>query len=573
MVEKFVVALSGVDPNKAADYFLLLIFFIFIISFFLIKRRKMTEFTSYSPALLTTVGILGTFFGITIGLSSFEFHSHEAIDESIPKLLGGLRMAFITSIAGMFFSIIVKSYISWSNRNLDDEPINVTPEKIYQILSDQKYTLDSVKNALSGEDDSNVVTQLQKMRNDIKDGLNDVKTRISDKLDYMQKTIGDQNEGSLNMQLLGIKNEITIRSQEVQKDLQDFTNKLSEMATKHLIEALNNVISDFNKNLTEQFGDNFKHLNKAVEELVVWQDEYRQQMSEMKNALEVSIESSKSSAESLDAIQKHASSIPQTMEELKKILEVLGIELTELEKHLGGFAKIREKAEDAVPAIAAHVSKVTELVEDAAKQGKNLHVKFVDDFTEMIDWVTAKLKDTVNSISEENEKISDVMSNSAKDISKEMSNTIGELKSSGELFKSEGLKIVQSFGHEFEKASLKITSNTQKMFQEQEKALYELSKDLSNRIEKIFLTQSSELSKLTASVREEAQKATVERTKIIENQINENMKAIDKALQDEIQRAMQQMANHLGSISKKIIDDYKGFMDIVKKLSEQAKQQ
>jgi hypothetical protein len=33
---------------------------------------------------------------------------------------------------------------------------------------------------------------------------------------------------------------------------------LSEMATNNLIEALNNVIKDFNKNLTEQFGDNFK---------------------------------------------------------------------------------------------------------------------------------------------------------------------------------------------------------------------------------------------------------------------------------------------------------------------------
>ena len=46
------------------------------------------------------------------------------------------------------------------------------------------------------------------------------------------------------------------------------------MGSKALIEALRDVIRDFNAKLTEQFGDNFKQLNEAVGKLLVWQNQY-----------------------------------------------------------------------------------------------------------------------------------------------------------------------------------------------------------------------------------------------------------------------------------------------------------
>ena len=44
--------------------------------------------------------------------------------------------------------------------------------------------------------------------------------------------------------------------------------KLSEMGSKALVEALRDVIRDFNTKITEQFGDNFKQLNEAVAKLL-----------------------------------------------------------------------------------------------------------------------------------------------------------------------------------------------------------------------------------------------------------------------------------------------------------------
>ena len=57
--------------------------------------------------------------------------------------------------------------------------------------------------------------------------------------------------------------------------------KIAESNSKALIEAFKEVIRDFNTKINEQFGENFKQLNAAVEKILVWQERYRQQMTEM----------------------------------------------------------------------------------------------------------------------------------------------------------------------------------------------------------------------------------------------------------------------------------------------------
>lgn len=42
-----------------------------------------------------------------------------------------------------------------------------------------------------------------------------------------------------------------------------------------MIEALRQVIVEFNQNLMEQFGENFKKLNRAVKDLVQWRENYK----------------------------------------------------------------------------------------------------------------------------------------------------------------------------------------------------------------------------------------------------------------------------------------------------------
>lgn len=71
----------------------------------LLAHRRIVE---YFPTFVSTLGVLGTFFGITMGLIAFDSGD---LDKSIPGLLDGLKTAFFTSLAGMIGSMILSAII------------------------------------------------------------------------------------------------------------------------------------------------------------------------------------------------------------------------------------------------------------------------------------------------------------------------------------------------------------------------------------------------------------------------------------------------------------------------------
>lgn len=72
----------------------------------LITKRRWIE---QIPSFVSTLGVLGTFWGITIGLLDFDSKNLEA---SIPELLDGLKTAFFTSLAGMVGSLVLSRIVS-----------------------------------------------------------------------------------------------------------------------------------------------------------------------------------------------------------------------------------------------------------------------------------------------------------------------------------------------------------------------------------------------------------------------------------------------------------------------------
>lgn len=72
----------------------------------LMANRRIVD---YFPSLVSTLGVLGTFVGITKGLMTFDTTD---LDNSIPGLLDGLKTAFFTSLAGMIGSMILSIFIN-----------------------------------------------------------------------------------------------------------------------------------------------------------------------------------------------------------------------------------------------------------------------------------------------------------------------------------------------------------------------------------------------------------------------------------------------------------------------------
>lgn len=132
-----------------------------------VKSIRKTSTRNFKNEIVS-LGVLGTFLGIAIGLFHFDV-TH--LKESMPLLLEGLKTAFITSGVGIFFSIIISIY---------------KPKK-------------EAKNEILG--------------------------------------------------------------------------------------ALELVVRDFNNNLTEQFGDNFKQLNESVKNMIIWQENYKNQIEHQEKSL------------------------------------------------------------------------------------------------------------------------------------------------------------------------------------------------------------------------------------------------------------------------------------------------
>ena len=115
----------------------------------LVNKKRWIELL---PSLISTCGVLGTFGGITLGLALFDT---DHLDVSIPKLLYGLRTAFLTSLAGMIGSMILSRKVS-SLYDKEDKGVSDANQAAAVIAR----SVESMKN-----DNANA---LQEVRNEIK---------------------------------------------------------------------------------------------------------------------------------------------------------------------------------------------------------------------------------------------------------------------------------------------------------------------------------------------------------------------------------------------------------------------
>jgi len=87
----------------------------------LIGARLNLRYWYAVPATLVGMGILGTFFGLTFGISSFGVDSTEMIRHSIATLLSGMSTAFVTSLWGMLLSIVFGWFEKWQFNSANAE--------------------------------------------------------------------------------------------------------------------------------------------------------------------------------------------------------------------------------------------------------------------------------------------------------------------------------------------------------------------------------------------------------------------------------------------------------------------
>jgi hypothetical protein len=262
---------------------------------------------SHGPEVLTTMGILGCFTGITIALFSFDPNN---IQQSVPSLLGGIRTAFWASLAGVLGALTLR----FAQR--------------FRPLSEANESETS---------DAEVIDVV----------------RAIDRMDRRQAE--DQNR--------------------LLVAFQDFSQHMVENNQKAVVEALKEVVRDFNQQLTEQFGENFKQLNSAVEKLVTWQQQYRETLEQLQaeqqksqlalaqagESLANMAQSAGHFAQTAHALESEIAQLTQTRERLFAQEEALARLLETLREVTPTFAA---KADDMLSEISSGMTKVTREIAD-----------------------------------------------------------------------------------------------------------------------------------------------------------------------------------------------------------------
>ena len=108
-----------------------------------LDRVSMNFYNSGVSGTLTGMGILGTFLGLSMGLGAFSGDDIFTISDNVGSLLSGMKVAFHTSVYGIFFSlvfsIIYRSLMSDAYQTLD-EFLNVFRQTTQPSLTNEEET-------------------------------------------------------------------------------------------------------------------------------------------------------------------------------------------------------------------------------------------------------------------------------------------------------------------------------------------------------------------------------------------------------------------------------------------------
>ena len=161
-------AINSVIGNNISLGFILIILGIFVLALFFPKSYYGKLFSSAATTVLPSIGILGTFVGVFIALLNFDANNMEG---SMTLIIGGLKVAFVTSIFGLLTGIVVK--LAQSGKGDENSPDGIGAEEILTELQFSRKEAEkqnkNLINAISGDADSSLNTQMKLMRTDLND--------------------------------------------------------------------------------------------------------------------------------------------------------------------------------------------------------------------------------------------------------------------------------------------------------------------------------------------------------------------------------------------------------------------
>ena len=303
------------------------------------------------PNVFTTIGVLGTFVGIYFGLRDFDVSN---ITQSIPLLLEGLKTAFTTSIWGISLSLVFgkisQVVLSFAEQQLPPNPtdeiavLRAINETLNESRQEINLNLQALNTSLISETDDSVASQLVRMRNQFSD-LQSTNEKQYDTLNKLQEALGGDVETSLLTQIQKLRaeqNEIAkdtknnvdwiVKSMNINNELialkfNEFSELMAKNNTEALVEVMKRATEEFNTQMSalieKLVQENFQELNNSVQSMNNWQQENKEMITQLTKQFNLVAEDFQITSGSIKEITENTSKLTDGNSHLAKLIEEL----------------------------------------------------------------------------------------------------------------------------------------------------------------------------------------------------------------------------------------------------------
>ena len=303
------------------------------------------------PNVFTTIGVLGTFVGIYFGLRDFDVSN---ITQSIPLLLEGLKTAFTTSIWGISLSLVFgkisQVVLSFAEQQLPPNPtdeiavLRAINETLNESRQEINLNLQALNTSLISETDDSVASQLVRMRNQFSD-LQSTNEKQYNTLNKLQEALGGDVETSLLTQIQKLRaeqNEIAkdtknnvdwiVKSMNINNKLialkfNEFSELMAKNNTEALVEVMKRATEEFNTQMSalieKLVQENFQELNNSVQSMNNWQQENKEMITQLTKQFNLVAEDFQITSGSIKEITENTSKLTDGNSHLAKLIEEL----------------------------------------------------------------------------------------------------------------------------------------------------------------------------------------------------------------------------------------------------------
>ena len=552
-------------------------------------------YTNTAASILTVIGVFGTFLGIFLGLQAFEINN---IEGSIPNLLEGLKLAFLTSLVGIGSAILFKGVAAplFQIFQKDKNPIEVERDKFISalkgiqtsgetnllaqlvmlnttvreegnetrgVLNNIKTDLASIRTALTEEEGATLnqlcalTTTVSNKHNELISSQAEGRREIGKMLEVMKTDVTDvkksligEDESTVFAQL----QELTVT---VSEKVGEIAAKVGGVATGRLIEALREVIRDFNTNLTEQFGENFQQLNEAVGKTVEWQEQYRQQMDQLAEEFRIAAQSVEQSRAALAAAVQSLMTIEDQSESLVSVAGRLDPILHTLNDQLEAFSALRQRAHEAFPLIEERLNTLTRDFSNVVQTTIENSNESIERQRTALANQSENLQETMGQIIQDfqalTRRFSGAVQTSISDSHESMNNQrqeltarFGELEDTMNTNNQRIQQVVDSIGHEldsvFERSANHITHVTT-----------DFTQSLTQRLQNILEGQVQQLGNIVERNKEDVEN----HVNTLHRALREEVNTLNESLQQELANSLITLAGHIECLSTGFVNNYR----------------